>query len=205
MPTENNDYLAFGVWVNEVSGSARADDTGATEVAAFADGGDPAGADGVPAALVGTATYNGSAAGLYTAGDSVDYFHASATLTAEFGTPPDDPEVPDGAPGTVSGMIDNIVAGGNEMSDVITLVTSGNISDGAFSGAARMGEAEVEDFVVTYPFNGRWSGAFYGPAEDDPHTTTVEDSTNTAPKAVAGTFGVTGDRSYVGAFGARRD
>jgi hypothetical protein len=216
-PTDSADYLAFGVWAQE--DSAPDTDGLQTQIGAFAGGGQPAGAGGVPAALVGTATYNGDAAGLYTSGDSVDYFHASATLIAKFGTPgtDDNPAAVDDEDGTVSGTIDNIVAGGNAMSDVITL-NSGPIETGAVDGTARMGPAKVVDLVASYTYNGTWSGAFYGPGTDNPATVTVEGPEDSAPKAIAGTFGVTGTdnmgtpadesddvtRSYVGGFGARR-
>ena len=114
-------------------------------------------------------------------------------------------------------MIDNIVAGGRSMSDEISLRSSAIGTDGDFSGNARMGDAEVgADDVVTYPYNGSWSGQFYGPAAE-----AGAEGVDTLPPAAAGTFGVTGTddmgtttgdnaadddvtRSYVGAFGARR-
>ena len=80
--TANNDYLAFGVWLNEDG-----DGSGNPDFGAFADGGSTA---TVVAAVTGTATYNGSATGVYTAGSSVDYFQGDATLIANFGMAPDD-------------------------------------------------------------------------------------------------------------------
>ena len=50
---------------------------------------------------------------MYTAGSSVDYFQGDAELEARFGT--------DAEQGRITGMIDNIVAGGNDMDDVILL------------------------------------------------------------------------------------
>ena len=72
--------------------------------------------------LIGKATYRGAATGVYTEGSKVDYFKASATLNADFG------ELGRGqcgltsaTLGSITGKINNIVAGGNSMSDVISL------------------------------------------------------------------------------------
>ena len=83
----NNDYLVFGVWM---------DDATTPIVGAFANGATTfnpgahttSGDDNTWAALVGKATYNGAAAGLYTKGTSVDFFKGDATLTADFGKAP---------------------------------------------------------------------------------------------------------------------
>ena len=172
-----------------------------------------------PASLHGTASYRGSATGVYTAGESVDYFQGRASLTANFGATPD-AGATDAAEGTVTGMIDQIMVGGESMSDVINLNTDatpadGNIdnTDGSFAGNARMGDPMVEGDVVTYMYTGTWKGQFYGqPAATDAAATTM-------PTGAAGTFGVTGTdnmgtmddmeddvtRSYVGAFGAHKN
>ena len=61
---------------------------------------------------------------------------------------------------------------------------------------------------MVYPYNGTWTGQFYGPAAES-----EESKSRRFRLAAAGTFGVsgkmgTGDdavtRSYVGAFGARK-
>ena len=195
-----NDYLAFGVWLQE-DGDAGTDGN-QPAFAAFAGGGPEF---ETPATLTGSAEYNGAATGVYTAGSSVDYFQASATLTADFGTAPatgDDDEL-----GTITGRIFGIVAGGENMSDIIRLNGGTITADGAFAGNARMGtyDPDTEEF----PYNGHWGGQFYGPeAADD------AEGADTLPPAAAGTFGVTGTtgtgddavtRSYVGAFGAHKD
>ena len=203
--TNNNDYLVFGVWMDEdANGDATADDP---QFGAFAAGGRTA---AVVAAVTGTATYNGSATGVYTEGGSVDYFQGAATLTADFG---DDTDA-----GLITGMVNNIVAGGNYMSDVIYLNDDGTPADGnilaagTFAGDARMAFKETVDDVTTYHYNGSWSGQFYNGTPDDTETTTVDES-EVAPGSVAGTFGVTGSRgegddavtrSYLGAFGAHK-
>ena len=211
-----NDYLIFGVWLDG-DDSADNDGSGAPQVAAFANGGRDF---ATPVALYGTATYRGSATGVYTAGESVDYFQGRATLTANFGDTPDEGQT-DAAAGTITGMIDQIVAGGNSMSDVISLNSDGTPDDGnitatgAFAGNARMGDPMVDGDVVTYTYTGTWGGQFHGA----PAVTTPVDMTNTTtPPSAAGTFGVTGTdnmgtmddtdddvtRSYVGAFGAHK-
>lgn len=210
---ENTNYLAFGVWLQEDGdGNGTADDPA---FGAFADGGSDF---ATPATLTGSATYNGKATGVYTAGSSVDYFQGDATLSANFGTPPETGD--DTNLGSVTGMIDSIVAGGTAMDDVIILDaidgdagTDGvqNITaTGAINGRARMGDGMTDPVtgVVSYTYTGSWSGQFHGPAAADD-----AEGVDTLPPAVAGTFGVTGTmgegddamtRSYVGAFGARR-
>ena len=202
----NQGYLAFGVWLREdANDDGTADDP---DFGAFAAGGSPV-AD-LAVEITGTATYEGSAAGVYTAGETVDWFEGDAELTADFGA--------DDAQGTITGMIDNIVAGGNAMSDVILLNDDGTPDDGnmvaggTFSGDARMGTATTVDAVTTYTHNGSWSGQFFNGTADVAATTDVDES-EVPPGSVAGTFGVTGTvgmgddavtRSYVGAFGAHK-
>ena len=82
---QDSDYLAWGVWIhvpNAVPGVDTTVRTNPATVAAFASGSDPF---QVPAALTGTATYNGVASGLYAAGGMVEYFEADASLSADFG------------------------------------------------------------------------------------------------------------------------
>ena len=200
-PAENADYLAFGVWMIE---DYFADQSGnQAAFAAFATGGTEF---ATPAPLTGKATYNGAAAGMYTEGTREGHFRADATLTSDFGTQPETGD--DDALGTVTGRIDGIVADGVSMSDVIHLTGGAITATGSFAGSARMGAATVKDDVATYPYNGSWSGQFYGPAAAD-----GAEGVAALPPAAAGTFGVTGTlgasdnavtRSYVGGFGARR-
>ena len=212
----NNDYLAFGVWPREDSNG-----NGAAGFGAFAAGGSTAEVD---VEVTGTASYTGSATGVYTEGSAVDYFQGRAALTANFGAPGvgDDADVDDTEEGIITGTIDQIVAGGVSMSDVISLhsghdravATDGNIgTNGAFMGSATMGDAMVDGTILTYTYNGTWSGQFYNGTADDGTTDDVDES-QVAPGSVAGTFGVTGTmgegddamtRSYLGAFGAHQD
>ena len=208
---QNADYLAFGFWLQEDSNESEA---GAQPAFDAFFGGGPEFA--TVATLIGKATYTGAATGVYTEGSKVDYFKASATLMADFGKLGAE-NAEDDQLGSITGEINNIVAGGNSMSDVISLNigdADNNITDqGAFAGNARMGTAMVVDDVASYTYNGTWQGQFYGPeAEDDAK------GVDTLPPAAAGTFGVTGvddmgtaddadddvTRSYVGAFGAER-
>lgn len=69
--------------------------------------------------------------------------------------------------GTITGMIDDIVAGGKSMSDVIRLNGGTITATGGFSGNARMGAATVKDNMATYTYNGHWGGQFYGPAAEE--------------------------------------
>ena len=212
---ENMDYLAFGVWLLE-DGDATSDTADPPAFAAFADGGEPIASFADYATLTGEAHYSGSAAGVYTQGDSVDYFQASARLTANFGAPgiEGNAEADDDEIGTVSGTISSIMAGGVATGDVINLRSADIVNaNTAFAGDARMGDGvdTDDDDVLEYTYNGTWSGNFYGANADD--DTTADVNEQAAPDAVAGTFGVTGTEgegdaavttTYVGAFGARR-
>ena len=204
----NNDYLVFGVWLKEDGNDdATVDDP---QFGAFANGGSPVTTLAVE--ITGTATYNGSATGVYTAGSSVDYFQGDATLTADFGT--------DAALGSITGRIHDIVAGegphddihlGLSDQDVATNLSNNIAAGGTFSGRSWMGEGMLgDDGEPDYPMNGSWSGQFFNGTADDTETADVNES-HVAPDSVAGTFGVTGTtgegdaavtRSYLGAFGA---
>ena len=196
---DDNDYLMFGLWLDE-------NDDGTTDTfGAFAVGGTDY-AVNVANAVTGTATYSGKAAGAHhKTGDGVNWFHGDARLTANF----DDAT----EPGNISGAIRNIrVAGGAAMSAPIYLGQA-DLSDGSaiFNGKAFMG-APTAPGAMTHEFDGTWSGSFFGSTTNDPDTADVDESI-TAPKAAAGTFGVTksegtGDdmivESFVGAFGAHK-
>jgi hypothetical protein len=201
--TENNNYLAFGLWLEEN------DDGTIDTFGSFA----VAGTDyavGPVAAVTGTATYSGKAAGAHhKTGEGVNWFDGDVRLAANFGDAT-------GA-GSISGAIHNIrVNGGSAMSDSIELreaeLTAGTAT---FNGNARMGAGEIQDDdTVDYPYNGTWSGSFFGGTDDVAATTDVDES-QVAPMAAAGTFGVTRTmdmdttdtaddivESFVGAFGA---
>ena len=197
--TENNNYLMFGLWLDEN------DDSTTDTFGTFAVGGTGY-ADAIAVAVTGTATYSGKAAGAHhKTGEGVNWFHGDASLTANFGT--------DTVAGTISGQISNIrVAGGAARSAPIYLGQTTLTPDTAtFNGAAFMGEPTAPG-ASTHEFDGTWSGSFFGPTADDTTTTGVDESI-TAPLAAAGTFGVTKSmgtgsdavvESFVGAFGAHK-
>ena len=220
---QDEDYLAFGIWLREdTNGETTAGTPKA--FAAFANGGEPIASFAAYTALTSTAEYKGRATGVHTKGSSVDYFEGNASLTADFGAIDTDAERDSSPPadttvGTISGMISGIVAGGVSTGDVIRLREADIVdTNSAFSGNARMGDGDIQDDdTVKYPYNGTWSGNFYGPnpaIPDDNGTADVDESMDAAaPDAVAGTFGVSGTMgegddavtsTYVGAFGARR-
>ena len=190
---EKEDYLLFGVWLDEV---ADGDEEGADTFGAIATGGQPFTASHVQA-LEGKATYSGSAVGAHhKTGSGVSSFDGDANLTADF----KDADTP----GTIEGTIDKIsVAGGDPMEEPIHLVKAANLTlDATFNGTAVMGQ-QLGPGLATHTFNGTWSGGFFGNSE----------KATDHPGSVAGTFGVTnttgtGDdavtESYVGAFGAHR-
>ena len=185
---------------------------------AFADGGAAIGDTDEPstvASVTGEATYEGKAAGVHSRAKEVKFFHGDATLNADFG---DGTEI-----GTITGMIHNIMSGGERVSDNIELRVAdpgaadpaSNIVDGgAFSGRARMHDTGENDSSGEdiYRYTGSWTGNFYNHMADDADTDDVMENER-APGSVAGTFSVaradaaaTEDmdetESYVGAFGA---
>ena len=205
-PASDDDYMAWGVWLTVP------DATTATDLAAagaFASGND---VFQVRAELTGTATYNGDASGMYSAGGMVEYFDADVSLTANFGgavgadSTPDTGTVGDNDGlllGAVTGTVSNIRAGGMDVDGMLTLkrapinTTAANgDSTGGFDGAA---EGTLGGAVL----KGNWGGQFYGP--NDATADSMAARTE-YPTTAAGTFGATGGGhspvSILGAFGA---
>ena len=184
-------YAYFGWWL-------RKDSTG-PEVDTFHGQTDGAGDTAVTAIVAdnfnqlgGTATYSGAAAGKYAlnptlpgAYPSGGHWTASATLTADFG----DGGASDTTPGTISGMIDSFMAGGESMAWSVelkeitvtdataefSLTTEGTVwsidgqagsADGMWSGQFRdQGDNNVPNVVTgefssTYGTVGHLIGAF---------------------------------------------
>ena len=81
-PMEDTSWLAFGVWLTETEVE---DGLNTYAFGAFADGGDVVGAADNINQVTGDATYRGKAAGVHSTATAVDFFHADATLNAEFG------------------------------------------------------------------------------------------------------------------------
>ena len=214
-----NDYLVFGIWLQEANPSGE-DTSGDDTFGAFYGGGTGyAIGDDVSVAISGTATYSGAAVGAHHITDGpVSYFDGSATLMAKFGNATD--------AGTIEGSIDDIWLDGEEYPDVIRLVQTSlgldNTTAGVFNGSAVM-DPQTAPGQASHSYNGTYSGQFFGASEaieDDPDTEDVVEATVAAgtrmPAAVAGSFGVTRTldmdtmdmddditESFVGAFGAR--
>ena len=205
---EDMSYLAFGAWVSQAASN------GDITFGAFANGsGTDTGGNQLPsvrATITGKASYKGKAAGVHNTPSMTNFFHADATLTADFGNAT--------TMGTITGKIHNIMSGGDPVSDNIYLdrlsADANNINDnGTINGRARMGAATVRDTETNeliYPYNGVWQGRFYNAAP-------AGAPAGTPPMSAAGTFGVshtdgmdtdpTDDdttSSFVGAFGAHK-
>ena len=155
--------------------------------------------------VLGTATYTGSALGVYVhnvldsggeiASATGGSFTADAALTASFGQSVDDATTPANeadqiAPAhlnTITGTIDNFeLAGGEAQNWSVELVrgSPGAIADGGFSGTTKGGGAA-----------GAYNGTFYGPTPDGaaPSDVSGEFTANFLNGHVAGGFGATKD------------
>ncbi len=205
-PVLDADYLAWGVWLTVP------DATEATDLAvagAFASGSD---AFQVRAELTGTATYNGVATGMYSAGGMVEYFDADVSLTANFGGTVGADSTPatgnadenDGLLiGAVTGSVSGIRAGGMDVAGMLELKRAPVIagaengdSTGGFDGAA-------EGTVGGQLLKGMWGGQFYGPNEEAADSMAARTE---YPTTAAGTFAATGGGntpvSILGSFGS---
>ena len=200
-----NDYLRFGFWLNEST-----DDEGGpayTVDAIYGGSADPASANDIRA-VEGTASYSGSATGIYMRktfaenGDPIPQeggqFAADASLTANF----QGNDVAESARHTVTGMITNFMDGGNAIPGGWALelmaasFASGDYDDnGAFTGMTRRDADTAAD--------GDWTASFFGVSEDDTKTDVVE--TN-MPTGIVGDFtGHFNTGHVLGAFGAEMD
>ena len=188
MPPAN--YLVFGSWLyvpEDIEAS------GEYDFGALAGGGDPFSSP--VGDLVGTATYAGSASGVYFTGRSsaspgVGSFEADVTLTADF----------DG--GELGGQVENIRsdAAATGLPSELNLETTAIVPlepsiflPLPFGVAVAAGV--VSDGQPTSSWAGEWNAAFYGNgANPTDH-----------PTGVAGTFGASNeDVGLLGAFGAHR-
>ena len=215
----DTDYLAWGVWLhvpNALPGVAGSLPTNYATVSAFASGNK---LFHVKAALTGTATFNGVAAGLYSAGGMVEYFEADASLTADFGgrggndstpatTPADDDKRLHGA---VTGSISNIKAGGMDVDGSLTLGraplvgvnhdvatdTTGDLTSNVATSFAGSTAGSLGGSAMS----GSWTGRFYGPNKAPDGSVAVRTE---FPTTAAGTFGaksVLPGVSILGSFG----
>ena len=192
----DQDWMTFGVWVtvpdDEINGVHR--------VGVFHKG-----MESMPVrpGLVGKATYNGGAAGVYVDHGETGLFTAQAVLNADFSS---------GFLGTLRGRIDKFKdsqgrflgedAVNNDWSVVLKtkdIKRSGVVADGKISG---------DTGGVVYA-NGEWSARFYGPGYRT-HSGGHPSHERVHPTGVIGNFrattGVHGSahRSVIGAFGAKK-
>ena len=222
---QDSDYLSWGVWLripkrlpapyadtetdDEIIATARA----AADIAAIAYGSD---VFDVNAALTGSATYNGVAAGLYAAGGMVEYFDADVSLEANFGGKSADDSTRNSPSdndnrllGTVGGSIDNIKAAGMDVEGSILLGNASLLAPGdeldTTPEVDRAFGANSSGNLGGRALTGRWAGRFYGPNKAPAGS--VAERTE-FPTTAAGTFslGVSQSNvphvSIVGAFGA---
>ncbi len=186
--TADGDYLTWGMWV---TGSVRDTLVGTTDdntpdeaqAGAFAYGSQ---VFAVVPALAGTATYNGVANGLYSAGGMVQYFDADATLEADFGGATN-------VGGKISGSISNIKAAGVAVDGSLGLMRGDIAAVGTFSGM-------TDGVLGGNGFRGTYGGQVYGPAGRN-----AAAMATTFPTTAAGTFGAStqdGKMSLIGAFGS---
>ena len=207
----DSDYLAWGVWVHVPNSLPGVDSTGRTNpatVAAFSSGSDPF---QVAAALTGTATYNGVASGLYSAGGAVEYFEADASLSADFGgrTANDSTPATDGSDsfllGAVTGSISNIKAGGMDVDGSITLGRAPLIAGDAtptVGNAATRFTGNTQGTLGGRAMSGSWTGQFYGPNRAPAGSVAVRTE---FPTTASGTFGAataTGTGPGIGILGS---
>ena len=204
--TPDSDYLNWGIWLQIPFAVPAPGAPAAAAVTAFASGSDPF---QVPVQLTGTATYNGVANGLYSAGGAVEYFEADASLSADFGgrtgadsVSTDNPNVNDGLLfGAVTGSITNIKAGGMDVDGSIALGRAPLI--GVAGGVATSFNGSTEASLGGRALTGAWAGQFFGPNRAQGVAARTE-----FPTTAAGTFGATtpiGPRvSILGAFGTWR-
>ena len=214
---QDGDYLAWGFWMQ---GSTRSSGPTATnrdaQAGAFAYGSDQF---DVKTALTGTATYNGVANGMYSAGGMVEYFDADVTLNANFGGTvgaDSDADVAgnDGLLlGAVTGSVSNIMAGGMAVDGSLTLKRAPIINDNTAVANGGVDQNTADTGTFTGPFTGdaegtvggallkgNWGGQFYGPNKASGKGIETE-----YPTTAAGTFSVSGGghtpMSLIGSFG----
>ncbi len=149
-------------------------------------------------ALGGTATYSGSAAGKYAINPGLSDAHgghwtADATLTADWGA--------EDAAGTISGMVESFMAGGEMMNWSVALGATVLTGTGGFNTGDDTGNPTSAN-AVTWTIDGvagaeagAWSGGLR--AEGDDNVPTV------ATGMFSGTHGTVGH--IMGAFGAHLD
>ena len=193
VPTVN--YLTLGNWLFAPEDVTDGD---AYDFGVFAGGDDPFMVDNLQA-LVGTASYEGAAAGMYaeTAAAIVSPFNAKVALTADFGTADDF--------GAIVGRVYDFDIDGDKASPLAELNLGTvswrgggmtNIFHSWGEGGWPLPGGWIEgDTAGDGGWQGRWGGKFFGNGS----------AAADLPTAFAGTFGATdGNHSFAGSFGARR-
>jgi hypothetical protein len=184
---DDTDWLTVGVW--EITPQSELMVHGDYEVGAFASGNDPFEENNV-AAVMGRATYQGDAVGMYTqslGGDTnKDRFAATATLIANFG---------DGADlGYVNGRVSDFRLGAAGTPKAKGTDWTINLETACLGGNCRSSfgnqfmypppvptnsfKGNTSGFADGHAIDGRWSGRLYG-----------NDHSSGQPGAIAGTFG----------------
>ena len=212
----DTDWLSTGVWAYAPAGGPTGpgrwtedgDDSRGYRFGVFADGGDPflvSNGALTLAALTGTATYEGEAAGVYSRRTGAteatrrnDLFSADATLTIDFSEMPRPTDQ-----GAATGRIHNIAVDGTPISGNPEIALSdGRVGGGAYAGIHNGNTSMTFDGAS---WDGDWGAAFFG------NPASGATGADRLPGSVAGTFGVQkgiwgradGD-AFIGAFGAHR-
>ena len=199
-----NDYLRFGFWLNEST-----DDEGGpayTVAAIYGGSANAAPADDIRA-LEGTASYSGSATGIYMRktfaenGDPIPQeggqFTADASLTANF----TGDDVAMSARHTVTGMITNFMDGGNAIPGGWALeLMAASFASGVYAdNGTFMGDTGRDADTA----DGKWTASFFGDTLADPDDADVVEN---MPTGIVGEFtGHFNTGHVLGAFGAEMD
>ena len=196
---DDTSYLTLGFWLTAPTAlNATGGAPGGIVVGAFGMG--QGTAVEIPAALEGTATYEGIATGLYATKDGISYFSGDAMLEANFGQvkglAAGATDATAGFRGSVSGSISNITAGGMKMEGELGLSAANIAGDttGTYSG-------NTKGSIGDSRFVGSWAGTFYEAGK----ASTPADSRY--PMSTAGTFSgydEYNNSSILGAFGANK-
>ncbi len=217
------DYLAFGYWLQGTTVRGKT----TYKIGTFATGSMPfaGGAAGTAvAALMGSATYSGPAAGMFVMKTDIDgdnkgpvptsagKFTADTSLTANFGA-----TTMSATDFSISGTVDNFQLTNHDGSSVDN-DWSLNLNIARFATPAfSVSTGNVESFSshgrefngTTGPMGslGRWEGQFYGAqVTDNDQTATVNEAASGYPTGVAGEFiGHFTTGHAIGAFGAELD
>ncbi|MDE0207790.1 MAG: hypothetical protein OXP66_17380 [Candidatus Tectomicrobia bacterium] len=187
-PVPEGNYLTFGDWLYSPPDTA---DIKAFQVGVFASGRDPFRATDL-AALAGTATYTGEAAGLYAtaAPPATGTFSADVELLADFGTGSDF--------GNASGWVTGFVLDYRERSPLpelrllpAAILGSDELSESGSTEATLLPGGWVHGGTAAVGgWRGEWGGRFFGNGAGE------------YPSSFAGTFGATdGNHRFAGGFG----